>query len=565
MTNSKAKNTKFEIISVYVLLNVSRFCYFCKFGVFFIHLSHLWKCLCLRHKVSFTYIIMKKEIIGFLVVTGFLASMASAAAQYKTETEPEEGKDAVTQLLAAADSTEEPLVITLEQALEIALSENLSVKVADKEIERTGFAKKGTYASLFPQIDVSGAYQRTIKKQVMYMDFDMSSLASGGGSAPGGDSGSGSDGGSQGGSGSSASASQSSSNGNGGLEVGRWNTWSAGISASMPIINAQLWKSIKISGMDVELAVEKARSSRLDMVTQVKQAYFSTLLAKEAFAVYKEVYENAVKNLEETQKKYDAQKTSEFELVRAKTTVANAVPDVYNAESSIILSLWQLKAILGVDLDLNIDIAGALEDYSEHMFYDIHQHDSVSLENNSTMKQLAISAEQLAQTVKLQKYAYIPTLSAMFSFSMNAMTNDFKFSQYKWTPYSYVGVSLSIPIFSGGKRYNDVRQAKNRYQQLQLQTIDTERNLKISIRQNLNTMETGMKSYYAAKEAEASARKGYDIAEKSYQVGRSTLIELNDAQLALTQSKLGVSQAVYNFLIAKSQLEQTLGYDFINE
>ncbi len=494
---------------------------------------------------------MKKLVVA-IVMTGLLLPEL-AYSQYRKKGEEEVRTD-VQILLEEADSSEEPLVITLDQALQIALSENVSVKVADKEIERTGFAKKGTYASLFPQIDISGAYQRTIKKQVMYMDFDMSSI---GGGMPGGDG--------ETGEGSSDTPSAGGMDTSGGLEVGRWNTWSAGLTAAMPVINAQLWKSIRISGLDVELAVEKARASRLDMVTQVKQAYFSTLLAKEAFNVYKEVYENAVKNYEETQKKYNVQKASELDLTRAKTTVANAVPNVYNAESSVILSLWQLKAILGVDLDANIDVAGVLEDHSEHMFYDIHQHDSVSLENNTTMKQLAIQAEQLAQTVKMQKYAYIPTLAAQFSFSMNAMTNDFNFSQYRWTPYSYVGVSLSIPIFSGGKRLNDVRQAKNRYSQVQLQTMDTERNLKIAIRQSLNTMETNMKSYYAAKEAVSTAQKGYDIAERSYQVGRSTLIELNDAQLALTQAKLSESQAIYNFIIAKSQLEQSLGNDFITE
>ena len=69
-----------------------------------------------------------------------------------------------------------PTVITLEDALRIALSENVSVKVADKEIERAEYARKGTYASLFPQVDAVGSFQRTIKKQVMYMDFDMSSF-----------------------------------------------------------------------------------------------------------------------------------------------------------------------------------------------------------------------------------------------------------------------------------------------------------------------------------------------------------------------------------------------------
>lgn len=490
---------------------------------------------------------MRKIIPIICFPLALALSCICASAQYRTDIGA--GAESGTgNILEDADTSDIPVVITLEQALQIALSENVSVKVADQEIQRTDYARKGTYASLFPQIDVSGSYQRTIKKQVMYMDLDMGGGTSGeGGSA--GD-----------GSGDSALAGFDTSEG---LEVGRWNTWAAGLNATMPLVNTQLWKSLKVSGLEVELAIEKARSSRLDMVTQVKQAFFATLLAKEAFQVYKDVYENAVTNCQETEKKFRAQKATEYDLTRAKTNVANAVPDVYNAESSVILSLWQLKAVMGVDLDMNIDVAGTLDDYSQQLFYDSSQADSLSLEDNTTMRQLAIQAEQLAHTIKMQKYAYIPTLSAAFSFSINAMTNDFKFSQYQWTPYSYVGVSLAIPIFSGGKRYNDVRQAKTQATQLKLQTMDTERNLRISIRQSLVTMETNIKTYNAAREAVASARKGYSIAEKTYQVGKNTLLELNDARLALTQAELGASQAIYNFLIAKSQLEQTLGQDFI--
>lgn len=490
---------------------------------------------------------MRKIIPIICFPLALALSCICASAQYRTDIGA--GAESGTgNILEAADTSDIPVVITLEQALQIALSENVSVKVADQEIQRTDYARKGTYASLFPQIDVSGSYQRTIKKQVMYMDLDMGGGTSGeGGSA--GD-----------GSGDSALAGFDTSEG---LEVGRWNTWAAGLNATMPLVNTQLWKSLKVSGLEVELAIEKARSSRLDMVTQVKQAFFATLLAKEAFQVYKDVYENAVTNCQETEKKFRAQKATEYDLTRAKTNVANAVPDVYNAESSVILSLWQLKAVMGVDLDMNIDVAGTLDDYSQQLFYDSSQADSLSLEDNTTMRQLAIQAEQLAHTIKMQKYAYIPTLSAAFSFSINAMTNDFKFSQYQWTPYSYVGVSLAIPIFSGGKRYNDVRQAKTQATQLKLQTMDTERNLRISIRQSLVTMETNIKTYNAAREAVASARKGYSIAEKTYQVGKNTLLELNDARLALTQAELSASQAIYNFLIAKSQLEQTLGQDFI--
>ena len=452
---------------------------------------------------------MKK--LAVIIVAALTLIPFAASAQYQTNDAPETA----------------PVTITLEEALQIALSENVSVKVADMEIERTGYAKKGSYASLFPQIDLTGSYQRTIKKQAMFMSM-------GEGQEPMK------------------------------IEVGMYNTITTSASVAMPLVNVQLWESLKVSAMDVELAVEKARGSRLETVTQVKNAYYAILFAKEAFNVYKEVYENAFDNYAETQKKYDAQKASEFELVRAKTNVEQAVPNVYNAESSVILALWQLKAVLGVDLDMELDVAGSLADYSQHMMYDINQYEGETLDMNTTMKQLAIQAEQLATNIKIQKFATLPSLAASFNFSYMSMANDVAFSEFPWIPYSTAGLSLSIPVFAGGKRYQQIRQAKNQYEQVKLQIDNTERQLKIAIRQSLNTMEMNMKSYYAAQNAVASAQKAYDISEASYRVGRARLIELNDAQLALTQAKLAESQAIYNFVVAKAQLEQTLGHDFAN-
>lgn len=454
---------------------------------------------------------MKSQLLVFVLVAG----LASLALDAKAQTVQEDTSK---------------VILSLEDAIKIALSENTSVKVADKEIERSEYAKKGAYAALYPTIDASGAYQRTIKKQVMYMDFEMPAGMGGGMSD--------------------------------GLEVGRWNTWSAGVSAAMPLVNAQLWQSLKISGEDVELAVEKARGSRLETVTQVKNAYFGVLLAKQVFEVYREVYENALDNCERTQKKYNVQKASELDLARAKTALANAIPDVFDSESAISLALWQLKAVMGVNLDRNIDIAGTLMDYSVNMVYDINATDA-PLDGNTTLKQLALQADELAKTVKLQQAAYIPSLALAFSYSLNAMTNDFKFNEYKWSPYSYVGLSLSIPIFSGGKRLNQVRQAKVQSVEMELRKADTERQLRIAIRQYVKSMDTAMKSFTAANDALGSAEKAYSIAKKSYELGRSTLTDLNDAQLALVQARLAVSQSVYTFITAKAGLEQTLGQDFI--
>lgn len=493
---------------------------------------------------------MNRKII--MTAACLMSAWICANAQFRTDTTA----------VASEPKEEAPTVLTLDDALRIALSENISVKVADKEIKRAEYAKKGTYASLFPQIDGSGSFQRTIKKQVMYMDSNSKGGGLTGMFTPIFEA--------------LASAlgkpveeimpkQEASSGAGGGMEVGRWNQFNVGITANMPLINAQLWKSIKVSKTGVELAIEQARSSRLDMVTQVKKAFYSVLMAKDAFNVYRSVYENAVENFSNTEKKFKVEKVSELEYTRAKVNVANAIPNVYNAENAIILALWQLKAVMGIDLDQNIDVAGALADYSETMFRDIHENDDFSVERNSSMRQLAIQAEQLAQTIKMQKYAYIPTMAVNFSFSEYAMTNNFKFRQFEWTPYSFVGLSIQIPIFSGGKRLSTVRQSQVQAAELDLQRIDTERQLKVGIRSYLNTMETNMKSYTSAQEAVALAQKAYDISAKSYQVGKSTLTDLNDAQLALTQARLSESQAIYNFVDAKADLEQTLGADFIDE
>ena len=63
--------------------------------------------------------------------------------------------------------------ITLDDAIKIALSESNTIKIADMTIEKTGYAKKGAYSALYPNISASGNYQRTLKKQVMVMDMGM--------------------------------------------------------------------------------------------------------------------------------------------------------------------------------------------------------------------------------------------------------------------------------------------------------------------------------------------------------------------------------------------------------
>lgn len=455
---------------------------------------------------------MKKNVFLGLAVVLLCAPLGAVEVPDSLQLNPEE---------------EKVTFLTLQDALNVALAESETVKIADKEVERAGYAKKGTYAALFPQIDLAGSYQRTLIKNdiraMMGSDSPMASMMAD-------------------------------------TKIGSLNTFAVNATAAMPLINTALWKSIKISAQGVELAVEKARGSRLDLVAQVKNAYYAALLAREVFGVYREVYENAKANFQQTEKKYNAQKASELDMVTARTNLANAIPNVYDAESNVILALWQLKAVIGMDLEEEIDVVGRMEDYSDNMSAVPDGRDSIDLSGNSSLRQLSIQADQLLETVKLRQRAYIPTLSASVNFSYSSVAND-PIRNLGWFPYSNAGLTLSIPIFSGMKRLNDVRQARNQYQQMQLQSCSTEKQLRIGARGYLSTMDTAVKSYYASKNALESAQKAYEIAAKSYEVGRATFVELNNAQLALVQSQLSLSQNVYNYIVAKAELESMLGVE----
>ena len=424
-------------------------------------------------------------------------------------------------LTSVAQSTEQTaLTLTLEQALEIALSENPTIKVAEQEIEIKRYAKQEAYASLYPRFDATAQYQRVLEKQTMSMDF--------------------------------GGATQT-------IKVGSDNSFNGGVTGSMPVVNAQLWESLKVSVADVVLAVEKARSSQIDMIEQVSQAYFSVLLAKESLVVYQRVYDNAIENNKNIKKRYEVGSVSEYDFISSNVMVQNAIPNVIEAQNSVVLTLWQLKALLGIDLKKNIDVAGSLADYEAQMNY-AHTLDQLDLSNNTTLKQLDIQEGMLESALKITKFANIPTLSINAAYLYTALGNDGKFFQAKaWNPYSYAGVQLNIPIFAGNQRRAATRQAKLNLSNLQLQRENAERQLQVAVVNSLNNMQTNVKKFSAAAATVGQAQRGYDIAVKRYEVGRGTLVDVDNSQLQLTQAELGRNSAIYNFLIAKISLDKILG------
>ncbi len=417
------------------------------------------------------------------------------------------------------------LRLDLKTALSIAHDNNPTLQIADLEIQRMDYSKKESIGSLLPKVSATGQYTNSIMKSVMFMPASMSAMMGG----------------------------QSY------MEIGYKNSFTSTISAQMPLINFSLWESIKAKQTQIDLIIEQSRSSSLDMTKQVKDAYYNVLLARSSLQVLEQSIQNAKESLKTTKTAYEHGSTSEYDYLSAQIQVNNLNPSYISAKNSVELAILQLKILLSLPESQEIEVIENLEDYEENLSLLEDFEANKVLTNNSQLRQLDLNIASLQHTLKTTKYQHLPTLSAFGQYVYQTQAEDYKFSDYDWVPSASIGLTLSIPIFNGNTYLNQQKQVEISLRELQLQRNYTADGMNIQVLSALKSMKAAKEQLVVNKEAIAQAQRGYEIAKVRYQTGSGTILELNDSQLALTQSKLNYQQAIYNYISAQATYENVIG------
>lgn len=419
---------------------------------------------------------------------------------------------------------QDTLTVSLPKAIEIAMSQSPTIKVANKEIIRVDYLKKEKFAALFPTISASGTYQRALKKQRMFLPF---SFVPGQLPDPAG------------------------------IEIGVDNTYNAGISASMPVISPTLWVSLNMTESDARLALETARSSKLALVNSVTKAYYAVLLTQDSYNVIKRSYDITVENARIIQNKFKQGTVSEFEWIRADVQVKNANSNVVSAQSAVNMSVLQMKMLMGIDMFTGLKVEGSLSDFESKMYGDVLSIDTTTLKSNTDLKQFDIKTDQLNHALKIQKAAWWPTLAASFNYAYMSMAND-KIN-LKWFPTSTAVVQLSIPIFQGGVRVYKQKQLLIQIDEMKDQRDNLRRSLELQVISGLDNIKKAIEKIASNKEGLRQAEKAVTISKKMYEVGSSTYLDLTNSQLAYISAGLSYNQSIFDYLSAKSDLEKLLG------
>lgn len=422
-----------------------------------------------------------------------------------------------------AQGTQDTLTLNLDKALEIALSDNPTIKVAEEEIALKKVSHKEAWQNLLPEASISGTMSHTITApqfsigdQTVKMGKDKANTATG------------------------------------------------TLNISLPLFAPAVYRAMSMTKTDIELAVEKSRASKQDLVNQVTKAYYQLMLTQDSYDVLQKSYKLAEDNYNIVNAKYRQGTVSEFDKITAEVQMRSVKPSVISAGNAVTLSKLQLKVLMGITADVDIKIDDSLATYEGVVFANqldntVHE----GLVNNTTMKQLELNRLMLQKNIKSLRTNFMPTLGLGYSYQYQSMNNDsWNVFNYNYGSSSSLVFSLSIPLY---KASNFTKLKSNRIQMRQLDQnrLDTERKLNMQITSYQDNMSASSEQVSSNKENVMQAEKAVQIAGKRYEVGKGTVLELNTSQVQLTEAELTYNQSIYDYLVAKADLDQVLGRDYI--
>lgn len=422
-----------------------------------------------------------------------------------------------------AQEVKDTLTLDLNKALEIALSDNPTLKVAEEEIALKKVSHKETWQNLLPEASLSGSMSHTITAPQFSIGDEI-------------------------------------------IKMGKdkANTATGALNISLPLFAPAVYRAMSITKTDIELAVEKSRASKQDLVNQVTKAYYQLMLTQDSYDVLQKSYKLAEDNYNIVNAKYQQGTVSEFDKISAEVQMRSVKPSVISAGNAVTLSKLQLKVLMGVTADLDIKIDDSLAAYEATVFANqLENTNHEGLVNNTTMKQFELNHLMLQKNIKSLRTNFMPTLGLGYSYQYQSMNNDsWNVFNYNYGSSSSLVFNLSIPLY---KASNFTKLKSNRIQirQLEQNRIDTERKLNMQITSYQDNMAASSEQVSSNKENVMQAEKAVQIAGKRYEVGKGTVLELNTSQVQLTEAELTYNQSIYDYLVSKADLDQVLGRDYI--
>jgi len=342
------------------------------------------------------------------------------------------------------------------------------------------------------------------------------------------------------------------------LAFGTDNTLVYGLNLTQPLFEGRVIAAIRGANVYGELAESSAEITRLTVIENTKKAFYGVLLADKMIAVMENSLAVMKRNLSNVQALYAQGKTAEFDVIRAEVQVANQTTMVSNARKMRELAYAGLKRSCGLELDQEIMLSGELQVEIDNDL-DLAELEQQLLRQQPLLAQLDANIRLMKENILMMKAEFMPSLALTGSYQQVLPYDDKAYAEADFRESSSLAIGINLPLFNGFGSTARVQKAKADHRKSEYQQLDVRENLLLELKNiYLSIMESSRK-IEAGLKGVAQAHKAVDMAQRLFQQGMASQLQVLDAQNASDQAEFGLYQAYFEYNSARASLARALG------
>lgn len=342
------------------------------------------------------------------------------------------------------------------------------------------------------------------------------------------------------------------------------NQWQVLMNVNLPIDLAGMIRTALQQSEFSEIAARlDFNRTRNDTVLNVKNAYYDVLRAKALVTVQQEALKNAQDNQATAEAQLRAGTGTRFDVLRAATQVANAQNALFAAQNQQNIATATLNNQLGLNQNTPIETAEAAE--PEGPSGDFNSEVAEAYRTRPEILQADANIRAAEKGVVLAQRSSMPTVGVGFNATFNPNPGGFSSNTLTWGP----SVSVNLPLFDQGLARARTQQAKAGLDTARIAKQTTQDTVALQVRQAYLNLQNALDRLNVTTAALTEAQEQYRLAQVRFRAGvtatpgQSPLLEISDAQAALTQAQQNQVTAQYDVAAARAALDRAIGrYSF---
>ena len=333
------------------------------------------------------------------------------------------------------------------------------------------------------------------------------------------------------------------------------NSYETSLLLTQTLFNSAVFRGIGASQIYLDLSKEELKRKVSSTILDVTKAFYGVLLTKQLLEITTASYNNALENLKNVKALNAQGLVSDYDALQAEVRVENIKPVVLQIENNLKDVKNNFKIVVGINQNEEVDVEGEFE-YTKEEVPQIQETIEKAMESNYSINSLKLKMQVDEAFIDLDRSEYWPSLYAFGNYSYAGSADNFKFQNYSST---VVGLTLSINLFNGEKTKNKVQQSEISLKQTGEQLSQLKDFITAQVKAKIYELNRVRSSLDAQERNVNLAEKAYDISVVRYKEGTGNQLEVQNADMELKQARINRLQTIYDYIIAKSSLDEILG------